>query len=181
MRSMSHRHLRHRASWLHEILTGRRLFKGEKRSSDHREGSPGDGAARPSLHNPLCPPEMDNIVLRALAKNPLERFQSASEMATPLTTSFTRPVSSLRNWPQLMGQPVSHRHRRGGAFVSSQRSQSSNRFGESLASQHERNATECSGSHSSRLGLIEASQVIHWKAGWARVEMVSLYSRSAVA
>jgi serine/threonine protein kinase len=68
---------------LHEILTGRRLFKGENDLQTIERVRQCD-VPPPSLHNPLCPPEMDNIVLKALAKNPLDRYQSASEMADAL-------------------------------------------------------------------------------------------------
>jgi hypothetical protein len=36
------------------------------------------------MQNPLCPPEMDAIILRALARDREERFQSAAEMADAL-------------------------------------------------------------------------------------------------
>jgi hypothetical protein len=38
----------------------------------------------PSLHNPLCPPALDQIVLQALARDRDERYQSSSEMADAL-------------------------------------------------------------------------------------------------
>ena len=68
---------------LHEILTGRRLFKGEN-DMQTIERVRRCEVPPPSLHNPLCPPELDQIVLQALAKNCDERYQSASEMADAL-------------------------------------------------------------------------------------------------
>jgi serine/threonine protein kinase len=68
---------------LHEILTGRRLFKGENDMQTIERVRKCE-VLPPSLHNPLCPPELDSIVLQALAKNRDERFQSASEMADAL-------------------------------------------------------------------------------------------------
>jgi serine/threonine protein kinase len=68
---------------LHEILTGRRLFKGEN-DMQTIERVRRCEVPPPSLHNPLCPPELDQIVLQALAKNSDERYQSASEMADAL-------------------------------------------------------------------------------------------------
>ena len=68
---------------LHEILTGRRLFKGEndlQTIEKVRECM----VQPPSLHNPLCPPALDEIVLRALAKEPDDRYQNGSEMAEAL-------------------------------------------------------------------------------------------------
>ena len=68
---------------LHEILTGRRLFKGENDLQTVERVRQCE-VAPPSLQNPLCPPELDAIVLRALARNRDERFQSSSEMADAL-------------------------------------------------------------------------------------------------
>jgi len=68
---------------LHEILTGRRLFKGENDMQTIERVRKCE-VLPPSLHNPLCPPELDAIVLQALARNRDERFQSASEMADAL-------------------------------------------------------------------------------------------------
>ncbi len=68
---------------LHEILTGRRLFKGEN-DLQTIEKVRQCNVLPPSLHNPLCPPELDEIVLRALAKDSQERYQNGSEMAEAL-------------------------------------------------------------------------------------------------
>ncbi len=68
---------------LHEILTGRRLFKGENDMQTIERVRRCEVVA-PSLFNPLCPPQLDQIVLQALAKNADERYQSASEMADAL-------------------------------------------------------------------------------------------------
>jgi len=68
---------------LHEILTGRRLFKGENDMQTIERVRRCD-VPPPSLHNPLCPPQLDQIVLQALARNCDERYQSASEMADAL-------------------------------------------------------------------------------------------------
>jgi serine/threonine protein kinase len=68
---------------LHEILAGRRLFKGEN-DMQTIERVRRCEVLPPSLHNPLCPPQLDQIVLQALARNRDERFQSASEMADAL-------------------------------------------------------------------------------------------------
>ena len=55
---------------LYEMLTTRR--------PSHR------GAAAPSASNPHVPPELDAIVLRAVAPNPDSRFQSAAALAAEL-------------------------------------------------------------------------------------------------
>jgi serine/threonine protein kinase len=68
---------------LHEVLTGRRLFKGENDLQTVERVRVCE-VAPPSVHNPLCPPELDGIILRALARNRDERFQTSSEMADAL-------------------------------------------------------------------------------------------------
>ena len=68
---------------LHEVLTGRRLFKGENDLQTVERVRQCD-VVPPSVHNPLCPPELDGIILRALARNRDERFQTNSEMADAL-------------------------------------------------------------------------------------------------
>jgi serine/threonine protein kinase len=68
---------------LHEILTGRRLFKGDNDLQTVEKVRQCD-VPPPSLQNPLCPPELDVIVLKALARHREDRFQTASEMADAL-------------------------------------------------------------------------------------------------
>ena len=68
---------------LHEVLTNKRLFKG---GSDIqtlalvREAK----VTPPSWNNPEVPPELDAICLRALARDPAERYQSCAELAIAL-------------------------------------------------------------------------------------------------
>jgi serine/threonine protein kinase len=68
---------------LHEVLTGRRLFKGANDMQTIERVRKGD-VAPPSYQNPLCPPELDAIVLKALARDRNDRFAHASEMADAL-------------------------------------------------------------------------------------------------
>jgi len=68
---------------LHEILTGRRLFKGEN-DLQTVEKVRECNVPPPSQQNHMCPPELDAIVMQALAPNPAHRFQSAGEMAEAL-------------------------------------------------------------------------------------------------
>ncbi|HVR61160.1 MAG TPA: serine/threonine-protein kinase [Polyangia bacterium] len=68
---------------LHEVLTGRRLFKGANDVQTIERVRKGD-VAPPSFQNPLCPPELDAIVLKALARNRDDRFAHAAEMADAL-------------------------------------------------------------------------------------------------
>src|SRR5207248_9574620 len=63
---------------LHELLTGRRLFKADsdvQTLARVRECN----VAPPSRLNPQLPPGVDAIVLKALAKNPDDRYRTAQE------------------------------------------------------------------------------------------------------
>jgi serine/threonine protein kinase len=68
---------------LHEVLTGRRLFKGAN-DIQTIERVRRCEVPPPSFQNPMCPPELDNVVLKALARNREERFSSANDMADAL-------------------------------------------------------------------------------------------------
>jgi serine/threonine protein kinase len=68
---------------LHEVLTGRRLFKGQNDVQTIERVRRCD-VPPPSLQNPAVPPELDAIILKALARNPADRWQSAAEMADAL-------------------------------------------------------------------------------------------------
>jgi serine/threonine protein kinase len=68
---------------LHETLTGRRLFKG---GSDLQTiAMVREAKVEPPSHlNPLVPPELDVICLRALARDVADRYPSCDEMAAAL-------------------------------------------------------------------------------------------------
>jgi serine/threonine protein kinase len=68
---------------LHEGLTGRRLFRGES-DAQTIEKVRACEVPPPSLQNPLCPPELDDMILKALSRSPDDRYQSASEMSDAL-------------------------------------------------------------------------------------------------
>jgi serine/threonine protein kinase len=68
---------------LHEVLTGRRLFKGNNDIQTIERVRRCD-VPPPSFQNPMCPPELDNVVLKALARNREDRFATAAEMADAL-------------------------------------------------------------------------------------------------
>ena len=68
---------------LHEVLTGRRLFKGQNDVQTIERVRRCD-VPPPSLQNPAVPPALDAVVLRALARNPHARWQSAADMADAL-------------------------------------------------------------------------------------------------
>src|SRR5439155_1472429 len=68
---------------LYELLTGKVPFTGEtpvEIAMRHLSDTP----QPPSILRPEIPPDLDMIVLRALAKNPEDRFQTAEEMDAEL-------------------------------------------------------------------------------------------------
>jgi len=74
---------------LFEMLTGRRPL--------HR------GAAAPSANNPHVPPELDDVVLKAVAPNPDNRYQSAATLAAEL-----RSISAILDVRGAMDDEESH-------------------------------------------------------------------------
>jgi serine/threonine-protein kinase len=89
---------------LFELCTGRRLFKGTSEYDTMRLIVEGD-YPRPRTLNPNMPPRLEEIILRALAKDRDQRYQSAREFQSDLE-SFIRAerlaVSplSLGEWMQ---------------------------------------------------------------------------------
>jgi hypothetical protein len=85
---------------LHEMLTGRRLFKAATGLATLEKVR----AAKilpPSATNPAVPLALDAICMRALARSPKDRFQSAAEMAAALDAAvaglgFADPELSLQ-------------------------------------------------------------------------------------
>lgn len=81
---------------LWEALTGERLFLGESDLQTVRNVQAAVVRA-PSEINRQVPPELDRIVIRALARNVSERYGSAREMAVDIYKflyGYGRPVSS---------------------------------------------------------------------------------------
>jgi len=64
---------------LHELVTGRRLFTGNNEFAIIEQVRQAQ-IAPPSNSNRDLPPEIDELVMKALAKNPADRFQHASDM-----------------------------------------------------------------------------------------------------
>jgi len=77
---------------VYEMLTGRPPFKAPKR--DRRGVKNHQAAPIPPSHlNPDAPPEIDQPILRALAKNPDDRQQSIDELRDQLRTGSVPPIS----------------------------------------------------------------------------------------
>lgn len=74
---------------LYEILTGERLFKGENEISTLEKVREAKIPPAPFL-NPQIDQELNHILLKALAKHPSDRFQTASEMAISLETIISK-------------------------------------------------------------------------------------------
>lgn len=61
---------------LHELLTGKRLFKRDNPVQSIRAITEEDPPA-PSSINPAVPPDLDEVVLKALARDPAQRYPTA--------------------------------------------------------------------------------------------------------
>lgn len=77
---------------LYEICTGVQPFRGETATAitwQHIHSLP----MPPAFLNPTIPPAMAQVILRALAKDPTERFSSASAMVRAMAEAFHLPSS----------------------------------------------------------------------------------------
>lgn len=93
---------------LHEMLTGRRLFKTDSELKTLERVKRVD-VDPPSALNPAVPARLDEIVMRALAREPDQRYQDARELHADLL-DFLYPAS-----PDLTQQSLAHFMR--GLFV----------------------------------------------------------------
>jgi hypothetical protein len=73
---------------LHECLTDRRLFRGENELDTVRRIMEAE-IPPPSSIQPAIPAALDDVVLKALARPPEERFQTAIEMAEALEAAVS--------------------------------------------------------------------------------------------
>jgi serine/threonine-protein kinase len=81
---------------LYELLAGRPPFKGESAVSVAYQHV-SEAVTPPSQHNPKVTHELDQVVLRAMAKDKSERFQTAEEFREHLLAAFagtTKPVQT---------------------------------------------------------------------------------------
>jgi eukaryotic-like serine/threonine-protein kinase len=96
---------------LWEALAGRRLFKGDE--AEVLAAVLEDVIEPPSRYAPDVPPALDALALRALDRNPLQRFPSAREMAQSLelaTPSAT--ATEVREWLEgLAGASLAERRK----------------------------------------------------------------------
>lgn len=73
---------------LYELLAGRPPFKGDTAVSVAYQHV-SEAVTPPSAHNPAVAPELDAVVMRAMAKNKEDRFQSAEEFREHLLAAAT--------------------------------------------------------------------------------------------
>ena len=79
---------------LYEALTGRVPFEGESAVAIAMKQVT-EPPRPPSELNPQVPPALDGVVLRALAKDPANRFQSADEFLEALNAAEADPTTPL--------------------------------------------------------------------------------------
>jgi len=95
---------------LYELLTGKVPFEGPLLSVLSQVGK--DQPAPPSAHRPDLDRRLEAICLKALAKNPAERYESAEELAEALEAYLQGPPqkaaapSRKRRWPWLAAVPL---------------------------------------------------------------------------
>jgi beta-lactam-binding protein with PASTA domain/predicted Ser/Thr protein kinase len=79
---------------LYELITGSPPFQGDSPVAVAYQHVR-ENATAPSTRNPAVPPAVDSIVMKALAKNQLNRYQSAGEMRSDLQRALAnQPVTA---------------------------------------------------------------------------------------
>ncbi len=89
---------------LYELTTGQRPFQGENLAAVFRAIT-NDDPISPDQLNPDIPPALSRSILKAMARNPADRFASGHELADSLTHS----LKTLAQSPSV--QPVSEKPR----------------------------------------------------------------------
>ncbi|WP_394822241.1 serine/threonine-protein kinase [Pendulispora albinea] len=90
---------------LWEMLTGRGLFRGENGLQLMNSIMWGE-VAPPSSINPKVPPEVDWITMKALARNPRDRFATAHQMAEAIDALDVASSLKVAEWVQTIGASV---------------------------------------------------------------------------
>ncbi len=97
----------------HELLTARPLFASKSDYQTLMKLERGD-VAPPSTQNPECPPELDSIVLKALARDPDDRYANAAELREALNeirrahdlSTTARDIATWLQWAFSSSDPV---------------------------------------------------------------------------
>ncbi len=87
-------------SLLYECVAGRPAFDGDSRMEICTKVIR-DDPVPPSKLNPDVPPAVDRITMKALAKQPAERYQTASELITDLDTALSASGIASRAVPRI--------------------------------------------------------------------------------
>jgi serine/threonine-protein kinase len=86
---------------LYELLAGRPPFKGESAVSVAYQHV-SEAVVPPSSYNPSITAELDQVVLRAMAKSPDDRFQTAEEFREHLLAAFAgAPITQETKAPEM--------------------------------------------------------------------------------
>ncbi len=89
---------------LYELLTGTRLVSAPE-GGDYRQVARAVTQGKfppPSARNPAIPPELDTLVMKAIAANPADRFQSGESLRDAIQTQLARLN------PTLSGDDLAH-------------------------------------------------------------------------
>src|SRR5437764_5115323 len=103
---------------LYEMLTGRPPFAGDSAVSVISQHTSADPVA-PTWHNPEVPRELEEVVLRLLAKSPEGRYADAGELRRALATAASAAESDGRPEAALAPNPMEGLA--GGVFVGRER------------------------------------------------------------
>ncbi|GLV55258.1 hypothetical protein KDH_21050 [Dictyobacter sp. S3.2.2.5] len=76
---------------LYEICTGTPPFRGDNAYTVMRQHMQ-DEPTPPTLINPMLPPEIDFVIKHAMAKDPAERFTTATSMTIAVANAFHVPI-----------------------------------------------------------------------------------------
>jgi eukaryotic-like serine/threonine-protein kinase len=79
---------------LYQITTGKHPFRGENPAETLQNICAERGPVPPSAFLPDYPAELEAVVLKALAKNPDQRFSSANELLTALERAMPGPLEA---------------------------------------------------------------------------------------
>jgi serine/threonine-protein kinase len=79
---------------LYQITTGKHPFRGENPGETLQNICAERGPTPPSAFLPDYPAELESVVLKALAKNPDDRFSTANEMLTALERAMPGPLEA---------------------------------------------------------------------------------------
>jgi serine/threonine-protein kinase len=102
-----------------ELLAGERLFAGDNEGTVLERVLFGE-VPTPSARGAASPAALDDVVMRALARDPASRFATARDMARAVEAAApVAPVSEVSEWVEhLVGDALAQRHRRVGEIES---------------------------------------------------------------